>query len=452
MGVTISTHNGSSVARDHNIRNRKVTDKESHIDPNGVYEIWHDEKLTDAYHRLFDGAVERYNAKQSRADRRIENYLAAIQKDAAKKPVYEMIIGVYGADCSNDAKKDILRQFVDGWKERNPNLELIGAYYHADEEGQDPHVHIDYIPVAHGYKRGMDTQNGLVKALEEQGVESGKSMKETAQIFWERRENNHLEALCNARGLVVEHPGTGKKHLDTPEYKQLQDELQKANEKIAALTAEVHSKQRQVDALSERIQKDRSVVTDLNERIRNDRQEQLRVYSSLTKGREELREVNEELTVYTERLEEVKDEYYAVDRESLERNLELEEATNKLQSVKEQSVKETAKLTGIREQIEREEGVLERLRAAVDELKDTAAAKYNRLLEAVKKVVNRLSPAAKEEFEQRFAEVSHEEKQRALERERERELERERKERERQARERREAERKKQQHSHDERE
>ena len=51
----------------------------------------------------------------------------------------------------------VLRAFYDGWKERNPRLELIGAYYHADEDGV-PHVHIDYIPVATGYVNGMSTQ------------------------------------------------------------------------------------------------------------------------------------------------------------------------------------------------------------------------------------------------------------------------------------------------------
>ena len=249
MGVTISTHNGSSVARDHNIRNRKVTDKEAHIDPNGVYEIWHDERLVDAYQRIFGDAVERYNAKQRRADRRIENYLAAIRGDAKKKEVYEMIIGVYGTDCTDQTKQEILRQFVDGWKERNPNLELVGAYYHADEEGKDPHVHIDYIPVAHGYKKGMDTQNGLVKALEEQGIEGGETTKETAQIRWERRENAYLEQLCADRGLTVEHTGKGKKHLDTAEYKELQDALAAMETELAVAQEQLTGYEEAVDSI-----------------------------------------------------------------------------------------------------------------------------------------------------------------------------------------------------------
>lgn len=223
MGVTISTHNGSSVARDHNIRNRKVTDKEEHIDPNGVHEIWHDEKPRDAYERIFGQAVEDYNEKQTRADRKITSYFNEVEKDAKKHTVYEMIIGVYGKNengtpiCPEETGKEIMRDFVDDWKQRNPNLELIGAYYHADEQGE-PHVHIDYIPVAHGYSRGMETQNGLVKALGEMGFH--KQGKATAQIQWEKRENDYLDRLCRDRGLEVEHPKEENvKHLDTATYK-----------------------------------------------------------------------------------------------------------------------------------------------------------------------------------------------------------------------------------------
>lgn len=45
MPVTISTHNGTAVAREHNIRNEKVVRKEKHINPNGIYEIWIDEPI-----------------------------------------------------------------------------------------------------------------------------------------------------------------------------------------------------------------------------------------------------------------------------------------------------------------------------------------------------------------------------------------------------------------------
>ena len=111
-------------------------------------------------------------------------------------------------------------QFVDEWSTMNPNLELIGAYYHADEQGE-PHVHLDYIPVAEGYTRGLKTQNGLVKALEQQGFE--KDGKRTAQIQWEARENKRLEQICNKHGLTVDHPRNGLEHVEKELYIKKQE-------------------------------------------------------------------------------------------------------------------------------------------------------------------------------------------------------------------------------------
>ena len=234
MGVTISTHNGSAVAREHNIRNPKVVSKEAHIKPNGKFEIWHDEKPRDAYNRLFGQALEEYNNKQKRSDRKIRDYYNHICNDKMKHPVYEMIIAVGSRDNTVDEETgySVLRAFYNGWKQRNPNLELIGAYYHADEDGV-PHIHIDYVPVATGYVNGMTTQSALVKALGQQGFH--KEGKATAQIKWEKRENTTLEKLCNSFGIDVEHPFIeGRKHIETERYKfqaQVQADIQEMEQK-----------------------------------------------------------------------------------------------------------------------------------------------------------------------------------------------------------------------------
>ena len=44
-------------------------------------------------------------------------------------------------------------QYIEGFEDRNPGLELIGAYIHMEEAS--PHMHFDYIPVAEGYKNGV---------------------------------------------------------------------------------------------------------------------------------------------------------------------------------------------------------------------------------------------------------------------------------------------------------
>ena len=94
MTVTIATHNGSAVSREHNVRNRRVTNTQNHINPHGHYEVWHDEKPRQAYRRIFGEALRDYNARQKRDDRKIKDYYNHIEKDAMKHTVYEMIIGI----------------------------------------------------------------------------------------------------------------------------------------------------------------------------------------------------------------------------------------------------------------------------------------------------------------------------------------------------------------------
>ena len=81
MPYTIATHVGTKIARQHNIRDKRITDKEAHIDPNGKHEVWFNCNLTEkeAYHKLFDSAVDEYNSRQKRNDRKISDYYEKIK-------------------------------------------------------------------------------------------------------------------------------------------------------------------------------------------------------------------------------------------------------------------------------------------------------------------------------------------------------------------------------------
>lgn len=251
--TTISTHNGSKVARQHNIRDKRITVKEPHIDPDGVYEIWGDVDPQQAYEIIFGEAVAQYNDQQPREDRKIRDYYRHICEDAKKHPVYEMIVAVGSSADPIDPEtgRDILYRFTAEWPSRNPHLCLVGAYYHADEQGV-PHVHLDYIPWADGYTRGPERQTGLVKALGQQGLM--KKGRETAQIRWERQENKALETICREYGLEIEHPmaDKGVQHLHTTAYKA-QQELKQTQQALDAAKADLQVTT-VLSALSERLQ------------------------------------------------------------------------------------------------------------------------------------------------------------------------------------------------------
>lgn len=219
---TASVHHGNQVVQPHNVRDPKYVLKELHIDPNGVHEIWHHENLKDAYHRIFDDAVFIFNAGQYDKRREITDYYQKVKDSKQKNLCYEIIVTIGNKDSRPDDKlcKEIMKQYVDEWKKRNPNLEIIGVYYHADEPGA-PHIHLDYIPVAYKNSRGMRVQNSQSQALREMGyMNVNRKYGETELIRWEASERAYLDGLCRERGIEVHHPdeGKGKKHLEKQQY------------------------------------------------------------------------------------------------------------------------------------------------------------------------------------------------------------------------------------------
>jgi hypothetical protein len=60
-----------------------------------------------------------------------------------------------------------LTEYMESYKERNPNFHVFNAVMHLDEA--TPLLHINYIPIGH-YKRGLDTQNGYNQSVKGNGI------------------------------------------------------------------------------------------------------------------------------------------------------------------------------------------------------------------------------------------------------------------------------------------
>ena len=131
------------------------------------------ENIKKVYHELFDEALERYNVKQTRADRRIENYYEKIRNSKQEKPFHELILQIgdkenMSAESENGLlAKQVLDEYYKGFQERNPQLKVFSAHLHMDEA--TPHLHIDFVPFTTDSKRGLDTRVSLKQALAAQG-------------------------------------------------------------------------------------------------------------------------------------------------------------------------------------------------------------------------------------------------------------------------------------------
>ena len=190
-----------------------------------------DRDIKEAYREIFGEALDKYNAKQKRADRKIEDYCDHIKKSKnGEKLFYEDVVQWGSKDDfqnpqTRERAKEALVKYVEGFEERNPNLKLIGAYIHMDEAS--PHLHLDYVPVANGYSRGLETRNSLDKAMKQMGFQpENESRKNNATKLWKESERAVFGEICRGLGLEVEpERKSDRKSLTVEEYKDARDEM-----------------------------------------------------------------------------------------------------------------------------------------------------------------------------------------------------------------------------------
>ena len=208
------------------------------------------EKIKDVYHQLFDEALQRYNQKQKRADRKIENYYEKIRSGKQEKPFHEIIIQVGNCDNMNAKTSDgelaegILDEYYQDFQKRNPYLKVFSAHLHMDEA--TPHLHIDFVPFTTKSKRGLDTRVSLKQALANQGF-VGNSKHETEWNLWVESEKAELAKVMERYGVEWEQKGTHEKHLSVYDY-----EKKMRSQEVEKLTAESEKLNLKVEELTEK--------------------------------------------------------------------------------------------------------------------------------------------------------------------------------------------------------
>ena len=210
------------------------------------------ENIKKVYHELFDEALKKYNDKQTRADRKIENYYEKIRNSKQEKPFHELILQVgdkenMSAESENgELARRILDEYYRGFQERNPQLKVFSAHLHMDEA--TPHLHIDFVPFTTGSKRGLDTRVSLKQALAAQGFKGG-TRGDTEWNQWVSAEKSALAFVMERHGIDWEHKGTHEKHLSVLDYKK-----QEREKEIAVLDNQLAEKKDEFRVMADRIE------------------------------------------------------------------------------------------------------------------------------------------------------------------------------------------------------
>ncbi len=216
------------------------------------------EDIRAVYHELFDDALARYNEKQTRKDRVIDDYYEKIRTGKQEKLFEELIIQIGNKDDMNATSENgqlarqMLDEYMQSFQQRNPTLRVFSAHLHMDEA--TPHLHIDFIPFTTGSKRGLETRVSLKKALEALGFAGGtKSHTELNQ--WIEAEKQALASIMARHDIEWEQKGTHEEHLSVLDYKK-----QERSKEVAALET-------QIDALQERTATAETMLSEKQEQL-----------------------------------------------------------------------------------------------------------------------------------------------------------------------------------------
>ena len=259
MKRTISAMVGKGTVN-HNSRkfHAKNTDPErSHLNVE-----YCNENIKDVYHELFDEALARYNAKQTRKDRRIDNYYEKIDASKQEKTFHEIILQVGNKDDMNATTENgrlaakVLDEYMRDFRQRNPTLRVFSAYLHMDEA--TPHLHIDFVPFTTGSKRGLETRVSLKQALAALGFKGG-TRSDTEWNQWVASEKRQLAAVMERHGIEWEQKGTHEKHLSVLDFEKKERarevadlearkaDLQEENAAFEEINENLHEQLQQID-------------------------------------------------------------------------------------------------------------------------------------------------------------------------------------------------------------
>lgn len=292
--------------RQTNIRhnNRELTEKEFRSDAHkhiqrekSKYNIQIFKRdIKDVYHELFDDALNTYNAKQKRKDRKIDDYYKHVQKSKNLDLQREFIVAVGNkADwerLSFEEKQEVgeaLKRYVIDFNERHDNMTIYNAIVHLDESGA-PHAHFNVVPTATGYKNGLAVQPSFRKALEQEGF--GPSGRDQLKAFRDA-EVHRLHEFVHEIGIDRK-AGQTNDIKDMREYKDAMEyiENRKSNQ-IVKMQREEKAHEEKMHELDERLRKQEEMIQKRDEAFKASKREQARI----------IKEYNDEIVSKSEELD-----------------------------------------------------------------------------------------------------------------------------------------------------
>lgn len=341
--------------------------------------------IQEAYQEVFGEAVEAYNARQKRKDRKIDDYYLHVYHSKTLDLQREMIIGLgnkqdwdeLGYEKKKEAGQLIKEVIEDFIKDKKDHIHVYNAVIHLDEAGA-PHAHINFIPLAHGYKNGLETQPSWTKSLAQMGYK-GKGRKPF--MAFRETEVARIERIAKKYGIERK-LGETNDIADVRMYK-----------KVKELEKQAKAKEAEIEGLEQDYsQKDRE--------LKRQAQEQAKALDNFNKKLEsELNEKEVELELLDSELAEKQAEAQGAGESAQRARQEAQQA----QQAKEQAEREAQNLRAEIEQLKAEKQAKESTIVSIDE---TVARKQAILADVNENFDERLYDFEKRQIMKQYTELT----------------------------------------------
>lgn len=186
--------------------------------------------VQEIYNKEFGNALKDYNSKQSREDRKIDNYFNHISKSETQHVATEIIVQIGNKDdwenldlSERQKMTPVFRGQIEEFTKRNPNFKIAQATIHYDESS--PHLHIIGIPVGIGKKRG------LARKVQKSAVFSQKNLFKMQDYMRERAERDCKQYLSPYLNFKSKQKGRGFDYRKE-ELKALDNQIARAKEEL----------------------------------------------------------------------------------------------------------------------------------------------------------------------------------------------------------------------------
>lgn len=211
--------------------------------------------VKDLYLDLFDEARLEYNNKQTRDDRKIDNYFDKIANDTKHDLACEIVIELgnmeYWDEKSLEYKyqmTQVFEQQLEDIQEIVPDFYIANATIHFDEHS--PHMHIVGVPVKENCKTGLSRQVGKTSIF----------TKESLVVIQDKMRERCINEFNIAYGMDSKLKEKQKgKNRDITSY-----ERKIFNERVKGLKQEISNLQNEVSNLEDNKESINKQISNLN--------------------------------------------------------------------------------------------------------------------------------------------------------------------------------------------